>query len=110
MAYYALKVIWQSMTIIRVLFSKPISKYLLIQNPPAVPTLPICWCYCRIYNIQFTIDWHNYAYTLLALSLKKNHLLVKITKIIEMYFGSKADNNICVTQAMNKDLQQWNIK
>lgn len=84
---------------------------MLVQNPPAIPTIPICWLYCLIVDSHFIIDWHNYAFTLMGLSLRNDHLLVKFAKIIEMYFGSKADDNFCVSQAMRKDLQlNWKIK
>lgn len=58
----------------------------------------------------FIIDWHNYAYTILALSLGQQHKLVKISKWTEEYFGRKADANLCVTKAMKEDLaEKWGI-
>lgn len=87
------------------------SSYLVLQNPPAVPSIPICWFYCLLADVKFVIDWHNYAYTILALSLGKTHLLVKLARIIESKFGSRASMNFCVTKAMQKDLQnKWNIR
>lgn len=62
-------------------------------------------------NAQFTIDWHNYAHSLMALSLGKAHILVRLAEIIETTFGRKANNNFCVTKAMKEDLEKrWNIK
>ncbi|XP_066593668.1 chitobiosyldiphosphodolichol beta-mannosyltransferase isoform X2 [Prorops nasuta] len=111
MLNYVVKVVWQLFTLLVALFSSQPSAYLMIQNPPAVPTIPISWFYCTITFTQFIIDWHNYAHTLMALNLRKNHILVRIAYFIEFYFGSKAHQNLCVTQAMKKDLEkQWSIK
>ena len=47
----------------------------------------------------------------MALSLKDDHLLVKLAKVIETYFGLKANYNFCVSRAMKEDLQlKWGIK
>ncbi|KAI4494889.1 hypothetical protein M0804_001090 [Polistes exclamans] len=108
---YIVKVIWQSVTLLFVLFSKRISNYILIQNPPAIPTIPICWLFSILSESKLFIDWHNYAHSLMALSLNKDHTVVKIAKFIETYFGRKACYNFCVTQAMKEDLQkQWGIE
>lgn len=106
-----IKTIWQTFNLLWVLFTKHISSYILIQNPPAIPTIPICWFYSVIVSSKFIIDWHNYAHTLMALSLKDDHLLVKLAKVIETYFGLKANYNFCVSRAMKEDLQlKWGIK
>ncbi|XP_017760022.1 PREDICTED: chitobiosyldiphosphodolichol beta-mannosyltransferase-like isoform X2 [Eufriesea mexicana] len=108
--YYMIKTIWQTFNLLWVLFNKHIPSYILIQNPPAIPTIPVCWFYSIVVGSQFIIDWHNYAYTLMALSLKDDHFLVKFAKIIEIYFGSKAHYSFCVSQAMKEDLQKkWQI-
>ncbi|XP_034194976.2 chitobiosyldiphosphodolichol beta-mannosyltransferase [Osmia lignaria lignaria] len=108
---YVIKTLWQSFNLLWILFYKHIPTHMLVQNPPAIPTIPICWLYCIIVDSHFTIDWHNYAFTLMGLSLTNDHLLVKFAKTIEMYCGSKAHDNFCVSQAMRKDLQlNWKIK
>ncbi|XP_053998095.1 chitobiosyldiphosphodolichol beta-mannosyltransferase [Hylaeus anthracinus] len=108
---YVVKTVWQTVTLLWVLFRKRIPGYILLQNPPAIPTFPICWFYSIIMDAQFIIDWHNYAYTIMALSLRNDHLLVKVAKIIETYFGSKAQSNFCVSKAFKEDLEEkWGIK
>lgn len=82
-----------------------------MQNPPAIPTIPITWLYCVLMEVQLIIDWHNYAYSIMALSLGKEHALVKLARFIEMTFGRRAGINICVSNAMREDLQKrWGIK
>lgn len=108
---YLIKAFWQTFNLLWILFAKPISSHVLLQNPPAIPTVPVSWFYCVIMNSKFIIDWHNYAHTLMSLSLTKDHLLVRFAKWIEIFFGSKARSNFCVSKAMKGDLQeQWRIK
>lgn len=109
--YYIVKVAWQTADISQLLVKKHISGSLIMQNPPAIPTIPICWLYCIVMNTQFIIDWHNYAHSLMALSLGNDHILVNLTKYIEKIFGRRANNNFCVTKAMKEDLEKtWGIQ
>ncbi|XP_014237472.1 chitobiosyldiphosphodolichol beta-mannosyltransferase [Trichogramma pretiosum] len=109
--WFGIKIVWQSLDLLYALFFKCDSSFLLLQNPPAVPTIPICWFYCLIKKIEFTIDWHNYAHTIMAISLSNTHPLVRLAKYLEMYYGTKATNHFCVTKAMQEDLSKnYNIK
>lgn len=108
---YAVKVVWQSLNLLYVLFFKCNSSFLLIQNPPAIPAIPVSWFYCYASRVELAIDWHNYAHTIMALSLGQNHFLVRLATSIESYFGAKARHNFCVTKAMQEDLdKKWRIQ
>lgn len=100
-----LKVIWQGFTLFFALLCTLFPDYVLVQNPPAVPALGVCYIFCQIFRAKFVIDWHNYAYSILALSLGRQHILVKVSRTFEYYFGRKATSNICVTKAMMDDLK-----
>ncbi|CAH0395097.1 unnamed protein product [Bemisia tabaci] len=107
---YPIKVLWQSFVLFLSLLLIGRTSFVLVQNPPCIPTMPVCWFFCRLMQSCFIIDWHNYAYTILALSLGQQHKLVKISKWTEEYFGRKADANLCVTKAMKEDLaEKWGI-
>ncbi|XP_054285417.1 chitobiosyldiphosphodolichol beta-mannosyltransferase [Macrosteles quadrilineatus] len=107
---YFLKIIWQVLTLMSVLLSCGRSNHLLLQTPPAIPALAVCWLYCRLVRANYVIDWHNYAYTIMALTHGKGHKLVKISEKFEGYFGRKSDGNLCVTKAMKNDLMaRWSI-
>lgn len=109
--HFFVKLVWQCFTLTFLLFSKRISNYILIQNPPAIPTIPICWSFSIISEAKFIIDWHNYAHSIMALTWRKDHIGIKIAKFLEMYFGTKANYNFCVTKAMKDHLQQqWGIE
>lgn len=108
---YMAKAIWQTLSLLCTLFITGKCNYLLCQNPPAIPTLPVCRFYCLVSRTKFIIDWHNYAYSIMAMSLSMDHLLVKIAKHIERFFGEAADHNLCVTYSMKEDLlTHWNVR
>ncbi|XP_015791108.1 chitobiosyldiphosphodolichol beta-mannosyltransferase [Tetranychus urticae] len=108
---YFMKTLVQSFSLLITLFTITKPDFVLLQNPPSVPTIPIVWFYSVIKGVNFVIDWHNYGHTILALSLGPNHLLVKIYRWCEGFFGSKSYHNFCVSQAMADDLlKTWNIE
>ena len=108
---YIVKTLWQSSTLLGKLLLDVRSGSLLVQNPPAIPTIPICWLYCFWSGTQLVIDWHNYAYTIMGLTLGQGHILVRLTRFVEFFFGARADKHFCVTKAMKDDLRDnWNIK
>ena len=107
---YFAKALWQAISLLLTLFVTGKCNYLLCQNPPAIPTLPVCRFYCLVTRTKFLIDWHNYAYSIMALSLSPKHPLLKLATYIEKFFGQSSDNNFCVTYAMKRDLlENWNV-
>ncbi|XP_066993655.2 chitobiosyldiphosphodolichol beta-mannosyltransferase [Anabrus simplex] len=107
---YALKVLWQSITLLFVLLFKRRSDHVLVQNPPAIPALGICWFYTLIMCSNYIIDWHNYGFSIMALTLGNKHNLVRISSWFEGFCGRRASANLCVTLAMKEDLKsRWNI-
>ncbi|KAK6050505.1 hypothetical protein COOONC_11990 [Cooperia oncophora] len=40
-------------------------KLIFMQNPPALPTMFVCWMVSRLKNAKFVIDWHNYMWSVL---------------------------------------------
>lgn len=104
--YFATKAIFQFLQLISALLKcGSHCTHFLAQNPPSIPTLAAVWVVSVLCSSQFIIDWHNYGFTILALGVKSNnHPLVKIAKWYEFFFGGMSSSNICVTQAMQKDL------
>jgi beta-1,4-mannosyltransferase len=74
----------------------------LIQNPPAVPSLAVAALYCHIQHAGLVIDWHNLGYSMFTSSTK----LQQIVKRYEAYFARFANHHLCVTHAMKRYLQQ----
>uniref|UniRef100_A0A673IKD9 Chitobiosyldiphosphodolichol beta-mannosyltransferase n=1 Tax=Sinocyclocheilus rhinocerous TaxID=307959 RepID=A0A673IKD9_9TELE len=108
---YASKVIFQSFQLFYVLMKIEDQSYILMQNPPGLPAIAVAWAASRFRGNQFIIDWHNYGYTIMALTHGENHFIVKLAKWYEKLFGRFSDNNLCVTNAMREDLRKnWNIE
>ena len=56
------------------------------------------------------IDFHNYGFTILNLSVK-NKVIVNVATFYEKYFSKKANYFLCVSDQMKNDLKNnWNIE
>lgn len=106
-----LKAIWQFITLFCSLPWMSGPDVILMQNPPTIPTVVVAYVYaCLHRNTKLVLDWHNYGYTILQMSVGTRSQLVKIAHSIEAFFGPKVDAAFCVSKAMKRDLyNQWNI-
>ena len=105
--YGPLKVLFQIWTLWTVLGykTKP-ARWMLVQNPPSIPTLLVSKIICFLRHTRLVIDWHNFGYSILALKLGNRHLLVWISRLYERIFARSADAHLCVTDAMARVLEQ----
>ena len=104
-----IKIILQTLSLTWILFRIPKFKFLILQNPPGIPSMVICWIICRLRGAKFIIDWHNYGYTILKVNNRPN-FLVNLACKYEKYLGKKSDLNFCVSQAEKRDLKkEFNI-
>lgn len=105
---YLIKPIWQSFLLIccllKAVFYHSIPHVIIVQNPPSIPTLPILCIFSKLLCSKLIIDWHNYGYSILTLTLGPHHKLVGVSKWIETQFGRLADAGFCVSEAMRADL------
>lgn len=99
--YGPLKVLFQIWTLWLVLGyrTKP-ARWMIVQNPPSIPTLFLAWVFCFLRNTRLVIDWHNFGYSILALKLGGKHPLVQISRVYEWIFARSAYAHFCVTNAM----------
>ncbi|KAK7206911.1 Chitobiosyldiphosphodolichol beta-mannosyltransferase [Myxozyma melibiosi] len=98
-----LKAIYLSYQLYYLLKSLAGAEYLLVQNPPSLPTLLVSYLFITIQSrrTRFIIDWHNFGYTVLATKLQSDtHLFVRISKWYEKRFGRLSFANFCVTKSM----------
>lgn len=105
------KAIWQFLQLFFTLLCLPRPNVILVQNPPAIPTLLVAKLVSVLRCCRFVIDWHNIAYSLLGLSLGASHWLVRMSRIYERVLGKTAHANLCVTHAMREELAgpNWRI-
>ncbi|KAM8934182.1 chitobiosyldiphosphodolichol beta-mannosyltransferase [Pelodytes ibericus] len=108
---YVTKVIIQSIQLLYVLVKINTPSYILLQNPPGLPSIAVSWLFCLLRRTQLIIDWHNYGYSIMSLTNGPENPIVCIAKWYEHIFGRLSNYNFCVTNAMKNDLlENWKIK
>jgi len=84
----------------RTLKRLPRPELVLVQNPPAFPTLAVVWFSLRRRGVRFVIDWHNLGYTLLQLHLGQWHPAVRLARWFERRDARRADANLSVSRGL----------
>ncbi|XP_077412385.1 chitobiosyldiphosphodolichol beta-mannosyltransferase isoform X1 [Vanacampus margaritifer] len=108
---YVTKVTIQFAQVLAVILMLKPHAHILMQNPPGLPSMASAWLACVLRGGHLIIDWHNYGYTIMALSHGHTHPLVRLAKWYEHVFGPLASQHLCVTNAMKEDLHRnWGIK
>jgi beta-1,4-mannosyltransferase len=79
---------------------------ILVQNPPAFPTLLAAWMAARTRGACLLVDWHNYGYSMLELRLGAKHALVRLAARYEGAMARRADRHFCVSRSMQADLKK----
>jgi beta-1,4-mannosyltransferase len=72
----------------------------LLQNPPAFPTLAVSWSLLHRKDVRFVVDWHNLGYTVLRQRLGRWHPAVRLARWYERRDARRVDANICVSRGM----------
>jgi beta-1,4-mannosyltransferase len=78
----------------------PPADLVLLQNPPAFPTLAVSWFALRRPNVRFVVDWHNLGYTVLRQRLGRRNPAVRLARWYERRDARRVDANLCVSRAM----------
>lgn len=82
------------------------AKWMLVQNPPSIPSLFVAQVICFIRNTRLIVDWHNFGHSILALKLGHNHPLVQTMRFYEQTLSRSAAAHFTVTDAMGRVLKQ----
>ena len=77
----------------------------LVQNPPAFPTLVVTRLALKRKGVRFVIDWHNIGYTLLQLRLGQWHPAVRLARWLERHDARQAEANLCVSRGLAEFLK-----
>ncbi|TFK40930.1 beta-1,4-mannosyltransferase [Crucibulum laeve] len=86
-------------------------EFIVVQNPPSIPTLALVQLVGRIRGSKVIIDWHNLGYSILSMKLGKSHFFVRISRWFEATFGRYAYAHLFVTRAMRDFLiEEWDIQ
>ena len=83
---------------------------ILVQNPPAMPTLAIAWTAARLRGARLVVDWHNLSHTILAVRLGDRHRAVRALQRSERRWARRADAHLAVSKELADWLRrQWRI-
>lgn len=77
----------------------------LVQNPPAFPTLAVTWFSLHGRGVRFVLDWHNLGYTLLQLRLGRWHPAVRLARWFERRDARRVDANLSVSRGLGAFLE-----
>lgn len=88
----------------------PAPTTLLLQTPPAIPTLAAAWLMRLLRGVTVVVDWHNMGFSVLQHSLRAGHPFVRLSRMYERLFARRLDGHLCVTKAMARWLSdEWGV-
>ena len=79
---------------------------IVVQNPPAIPTLSVGWLAARLRGARFIIDWHNLSHTIAAVKVGEQHRIVRSINRSERRWARRADGHLAVSKA----LAEWLVR
>ncbi|MEO8677762.1 MAG: glycosyltransferase [Vicinamibacterales bacterium] len=94
------RIVAQAWGLWRTLRAAPRPDVILIQNPPAVPTMVVAWLVARLRGARLIIDWHNLSHTIAAVRLGDTHRAVRALARSERRWSKRADGHLAVSQAL----------
>jgi len=107
----ALRAAGQAARLFSTLMRIPKPDVILVQNPPAVPSLSVAWLAARLRGARFVIDWHNLSHTIVAVKVGDGHRAVKSLARSERRWAKRADGHLAVSQAMGDWLaREYRVK
>lgn len=89
----------------RCLRALPKADLVLVQNPPAFPTLEVARLALRRRGVRFIVDWHNLGYSLLQRRLGRWHPAVRVARWFERRHAQRVDASLAVSRGMAGFLQ-----
>ncbi len=95
----ALRAAGQALRLFSTLMRIPKPDVILVQNPPAVPSLATAWLAARLRGARFVIDWHNLSHTIAAVKVGDHHRAVRSLARSERRWAKRADGHLTVSQA-----------
>jgi len=96
----AMRAVGQARRLFGTMMSMPKPDVILVQNPPAFPTLPIAWLAARLRGARLVIDWHNLSHTIAAVKLGEGHRAVKALARSERRWAKRASAHLAVSKAL----------
>lgn len=110
-ALMVLRICKQSLQLLWLLgLGVPKPDFILVQNPPAIPTLLVALIAARARSARLVIDWHNFGSSMLAMQLRQGNPALRLARWYEQTLGRCGDGHLCVSKAMRTELaEHWGI-
>jgi beta-1,4-mannosyltransferase len=96
----AMRGVGQARRLFTMLMRIPKPDVILVQNPPAFPTLSIASLTARLRGARLVIDWHNLSHTIAAVKLGEGHRAVKSIARSERRWAKRAAAHLTVSKAL----------
>ena len=107
----AMRSLRQGAGLLMALLRIPKPDTILVQNPPAIPTLFVGWLASRLRGARFVIDWHNLSHTIAAVKVGERHRAVKAIARSERRWAGRADAHLTVSKALAEWLaREYRVK
>jgi beta-1,4-mannosyltransferase len=78
------KVALNALLLLWILFLARPSRFIMVQNPPFIPTLPVVKLWCLLSGSKLVIDWHNTGSSILAMRLGEQSPMVKLSDMYSL--------------------------
>lgn len=81
------------------------TRSLVSQNPPGLPSIAVAWLISVLRGSRLVIDWHNYGYTIMALSHGRRHPVVQLAEwsvvmlVESVYWAVSTGSSLVNTEA-----------
>ncbi len=73
---------------------------ILVQTPPATPTLAVVWMVARLRRARLVIDWQNLAHMERAARVGDQHRRVRSLRRVEQRWARRADAHLAASRAL----------
>lgn len=101
----------QAIRLFGILMRIPKPDTIVVQNPPAFPTLFVAWLTSRLRGARFVIDWHNLSHTIAAVKVGERHRVVKAIARSERRWAKRATAHVAVSKALAEWLaREYKVK
>jgi beta-1,4-mannosyltransferase len=77
----------------------------IVQNPPALPALPLALLATQARGARIIVDWHSRTAAMLGLRLGRRHAVVRLVNRLEGWLARRASHHFAVSHAMQADLR-----
>lgn len=78
----------------------------IVQNPPALPALPLALVAARARGARIIVDWHSRTAAMLGLRLGHRHPVVRLVNRLEGWLARRASSHLAVSSAIREDLRE----